>query len=174
MARVLESRSVTNASLPILPHASRTESPLLNDTASATLPWLIVKYVATRHANGRAAKSKVPRLTVPPRAEYTKAPQPDASMNWAVLNQTLRRGFPRTNLSATNAVTPPINIGHGCRKSATDARKGTKETEVLTFATGMVNEKDSLTIPRITNAANAFQNLDGKGPGLSQVRIVSR
>ena len=52
--------------------------------------------------------------------------------------------------------------------------KGTKDTEVLTFATGIVNEKDSLKIPRITNAAIAFQNLDGNGAGTSHSRNARR
>jgi hypothetical protein len=52
--------------------------------------------------------------------------------------------------------------------------KGTKDTEVLTFATGIVNEKDSLTIPRITKAAIAFQNLDGNGAGMSHSRNARR
>jgi len=51
--------------------------------------------------------------------------------------------------------------------------KGTKDTEVRTFATGIVNENDSLTIPRITNAAMAFQNLDGNGAGISHSRNAS-
>src|SRR3989442_1265422 len=51
--------------------------------------------------------------------------------------------------------------------------KGTKDTEVRTFATGIVNENDSLTIPRITNAAMAFQNLDGNGAGISHSRSAS-
>ena len=71
-------------------------------------------------------------------------------------------------MSATNAVIPPISIGHGCRNKATDAMNDTKETEVRTFATGIVNEKDSLTIPKMINAANAFQNLYGKVAGMPQ------
>jgi len=65
-------------------------------------------------------------------------------------------------------------MGHGCWNRATDAMKGTKDTEVLTFATGIVNEKDSLTIPRITKAAMAFQNLDGNGAGISHSRNARR
>src|SRR5207249_8020995 len=95
-------------------------------------------------------------------------------MNWAVLNHTRMNGLCRTKVSATNAVSPPINIGHGCWNRATDAMKGTKDTEVLTFATGIVNEKDSLTIPRMTKAAMAFQNLEGNGPGMSHSRNARR
>src|SRR2546422_11426180 len=94
-------------------------------------------------------------------------------MNWAVLNQTRISGLWRTKESATNAVSPPINTGHGCWNRATDAMKGTKDTEVLTFATGIVNENDSLAIPRIRNAAMAFQNLDGNGAGISHSRSAS-
>jgi len=63
--------------------------------------------------NGISPKSNVSRLTDPPRVEYTKAPRPEASMNWAVLNQTRTNGLSRTNLSATNAVTPPMSIAKG-------------------------------------------------------------
>src|SRR5437016_4359135 len=157
-ARVLARRSVGRASLPIRPHASRTDTPLLKETARATLPWLTKKYTNTRPANGITAKSKVVRLTDPPSAEYTNPPRPEASINWAVLNQTLTRGLSRTNLSAINAVTPPMNIGQGCLKRATEAMIGINATEVRTLATGIVNEKHSLTMPRIAKAANAFQN----------------
>src|SRR5881296_2394654 len=88
-------------------------------------------------------------------------------MNWAVLNQTRISGLWRTKVSATNAVSPPINIGQGCGNRATDAMKVTNDTEVRTFATGIVNENDSLTIPSMTKAAMAFQNLDGNSVGIS-------
>src|SRR6266513_3012764 len=127
----------------------------------------------TRQAKGSGKKLNLSKLTDPPRAVYTQAQRPEASMNWAVLNQTRISGLWRTKVSATNAVSPPINIGQGCGNRATDAMKGTKDTEVRTFATGIVNENDSLTIPRITNAAMAFQNLDGNGAGISHSRSAS-
>src|SRR2546423_1575235 len=127
----------------------------------------------TRHANGSGRKANLSKLTDPPKAVYTQEQSPEASMNCAVLNQTRIRGLWRTKVSATNAVTPPINMGHGCWNRATDAMKATKDTEVRTFATGIVNENDSLTIPRITNAAIAFQNLEGNGAGISHSRSAS-
>jgi hypothetical protein len=65
-------------------------------------------------------------------------------------------------------------MGQGCRKRATDAMKGTNDTDVRTLAIGIVNEKDSLRIPRMTNAAKAFQNFDGNGAGISHSRNHSK
>jgi hypothetical protein len=42
---------------------------------------------------------------------------------------------------------------------------GMNPTEVVTRATGILNESESLTIPMIANVAKAFQNLDGHGAG---------
>src|SRR6266550_2573113 len=124
----------------------------------------------TRQAKGSGKKLNLSKLTDPPRAVYTQAQRPEASMNWAVLNQTRISGLWRTKVSATNAVSPPINIGQGCGNRATDAMKGTKESEVRRWASGSGNEKGSLTIAGVRNAAMAGQNLDGEGAGISHSR----
>ena len=46
-------------------------------------------------------------------------------------------------------------------------------TDVVTLANGILKENASLTIPRIVNAAIAFQNFDGNGVGTSQTRRKS-
>src|SRR2546425_6321336 len=69
----------------------------------------------TRQAKGSGKKLNLSKLTDPPRAVKTQAQRPEASMNWAVLNQTRISGLWRTKVSATKAVSPPINIGQGCR-----------------------------------------------------------
>src|SRR2546422_1367057 len=73
-------------------------------------------------------------------------------------------------MSTTRAVTPAITIGQGWRNNATDAMKGMNPTDVFTFATGSLNESESLTIPMIAKVASAFQNLDGNGAGNSHAR----
>ncbi len=44
-----------------------------------------------------------------------------------------------------------------------------KPTEVLTRAKGILKKKESLMTLRRVNAAKAFQNRDGNGPGLCHV-----
>jgi hypothetical protein len=47
-------------------------------------------------------------------------------------------------------------------------------TEVVTLATGILNESESLTIPIIAKVASAFQNLDGNGAGSSHALAKSK
>ncbi len=95
-------------------------------------------------------------------------------MYCAVLNQTRRGGLLRTNLSTIRPVMPPITMGHGWGNSGIEARIGMKETEVLTLANGIVNENESLTIPRMTNAPTAFQNSEGIGVATYHSRSKSK
>ncbi len=170
---MLENKSVPRASLPIRPHDSRIETPLLTATARATLPLFTTKNVPTRQAKGISEKSKASRLTKPPSRKYTREARPVASMNWAMLNTTRTVGLWRINPSTTRAVTPAITIGHGWGRSATEAINGMNPTEVVTRATGILNESESLTIPRIVNVAKAFQNFDGQGAGTSHAGDMS-
>ena len=68
-------------------------------------------------------------------------------------------------MSTKHAVTPLITIGHGWSNSNTEAKSGMKLTDVLTFANGILRKNESLRMPRIANAARAFQYREGKGPG---------
>jgi hypothetical protein len=58
-----------------------------------------------------------------------------------------------------------MTIGQGWGNNATEAMNGMNPTEVVTRATGILNESESLTIPIIVNVAKAFQNFDGHGAG---------
>jgi len=52
--------------------------------------------------------------------------------------------------------------------------KGMNPTDVVTLATGSLNERESLTIAMMAKVASAFQNLDGNGAGNSHARPKSK
>src|SRR5574341_2262550 len=94
------------------------------------------------------------------RAVTTQASRlnPTASIYWAVLNHTLMSGLCRTTVSTTAAVSPPIRIDHGWPKSGTEARKGMKATELLTFANEILSEEVSHAIPNRAKATTPFRS----------------
>jgi hypothetical protein len=60
---------------------------------------------------------------------------------------------------------PLANMGQGCARITTDAKNGMKPTDVLTRANGILKKNESLMMLKSVNAANAFQNREGNGPG---------
>src|SRR6266487_4321773 len=61
-------------------------------------------------------------------------------------------------------------IGHGCPNKQTDARKGMKATELLSFAKGtraIGKNQESQAIARAVKARRAFQNRELCGSGTS-------
>src|SRR6266550_4514329 len=95
-------------------------------------------------------------------------------MYCAVLNQIRMAGLWRTNVSTTSAVAPAISIGHGWPNTATDAMNGMNPTEVLAPPKGVRKKNESLTMPRMANAAHPFQNLEGKGPATCHGSVARR
>src|SRR6266699_1432743 len=138
-------------------HDSLTDTPLLKATAKATLPWFTTKNVMTSPANGPAENLNSLTFGCPPSPVYTSPLAPVASMNCAVLNQTRMAGLCRTNVSTITAVSPAISIGHGCSNRATDAIKGTKPTDVLTFANEILRNEESESTPKSANNAMALR-----------------
>src|SRR5437899_1358710 len=82
------------------------------------------------------------------------------TMYWAVLNQTLGKGFFLTTAFTTRAVVPAMTIGHGWGNSRTVASSGMKATDVAIFSKEMRDtgtKKESLTTPNRANATTPFR-----------------